>query len=61
MTKEELIAEILTYETPIQKQVLKGYSRQRLEDYLNYLHAMGRKREADGQVSTAMSQLSSGK
>ena len=45
MTKDELISEILKYHTPIQGRLLKSYSLQRLEDYLNYLRLMGRKQE----------------
>jgi len=45
MTKDQLIDEILQYETPLQGRQLKSYSRQRLEDYLNHLRVMGRKRK----------------
>lgn len=48
MTKDELIREITQYETPLDERKLRGYSQQRLEDYLSYLQSMGCKRDSDG-------------
>lgn len=44
MTKDELIHEIVQYETPLDERKLRSYSQGRLEDYLSYLQSMGCKR-----------------
>ena len=41
MTKDELIQHILQFRTPHEPGLLRQYSRQRLEDYLEYLQKMG--------------------
>ena len=51
MTKDELIGEIQQYVVPIQANVLKTYSQERLEDYLNHLRALGRRRETQEPVA----------
>ena len=47
MTKDELIREIIQYETPLDERKLRSYSQGRLEDYLSYLQSMGCKRDSD--------------
>ncbi|GEM_PF-3934157 len=41
MTKDELIGEIQKYAVPVQAQLLKSYSQERLEDYLDHLRVTG--------------------
>ncbi len=53
MTKDELIQRILRFKTPHEHGLLRQYSKQRLEDYLDYLKKMGVPRKKSKQTQIA--------
>ena len=51
MCKEELIENIERYNTPHNRRLLKQFSSDRLEEYLDYLERMSTPREPEPMVT----------